>query len=525
LYDYETCVQAFHSKTKPREIKAKLKNPLLNEIFAMLFFLGGAGFPPQPCLAAPPLQMARQYLDAGKLDEAKSLLQNWLQENPGSPEALFLLGNLHLAEDQSDMAQKDAEELLHLRPDWAQSLSLHGFVLLRQGEFELAEAAFKKCLQQNPRIPEAYLGMGRIYLSRRQEKEALEAFKKAIALNSRLADAYYYSAEAYGSSRGQQAQIRAVEKYLALRPVFPAERIQNARSMLQFLKSCRNLELNRIESPDSRHEVAVESFFGLMIVRSFVNGKGPYKFLVDTGASATVLSNTLFDSLDIQTRSTAVIKCVGGAGRMVTRMGLANRLTLGTLELRNVPVGTFDNSQMANLIDGVLSPTDLSDFIITFRPSAQKMILSCRNCPAQPRPPEETGTGRSIDLRMIGSLLLIPASLQPALSGGFLLDTGALMSVLSSKNAKILGGDPDQANSSIDLQFAGACGVTQSVIPLKDITVKIRDLRKNYPQILALDLSEISKELQTEIIGILGMDFWGDRTLTLDYSTGRFWIE
>ncbi len=465
------------------------------------------------------------HLNAGRLEEAKGLLQDWLQKNPGSPEALFLMGNLHLAEDQMEMAQKDAEELLRLRPDWAQTLSLHGAVLLRLGDFESAESAYKKCLRQNPQLPEAFVGLGRLYLSRLQKMEALASFKKALSLNPRLADAHYYSAEAYGLSHKQQAQIHALEKYLSLQPLFPAERVQNACSTLQFLKSCRNLELSRVESQEPQHEVAVESFFGLMIVRAFVNGKGPYKFLVDTGASSTVLSNSLFDSLDIKPVATAVIKCVGGAGRMVTRMGLAGRLTLGTLELANVPVGTFDEGQLANLIDGVLSPADLADFIITFRPSVQKMILSCRNCPSRPRPPEETGTGRSIELRLVGSLLLIPTSIQPQLSGRFLFDTGALMSALSDKTARALGANADQAIDRLDMQFAGACGVTQSVIPLKDITLKVRDLRKNYPQILALDLSEVSKELQTEILGILGMDFWGDRTLTLDYFTGNLWIE
>jgi tetratricopeptide (TPR) repeat protein len=502
-----------------------LKNPLFATIFSFLLLLGGSGIASYPCQAASPLQKARTHLEAGRLDEAKDLLWEWLQKNPRSPEAILLMGNLHLAEDQVEMAQKDAEELLHLRPAWAQTQSLNGAVLLRLGDFEAAEASFKSCLRRNPQLPEGLIGMGRLHLSRLQEKEALASFKKAISLNPRLADAHYYSAEAYGLSRGQEAQIHALEKYLSLQPLSPPERVQNARSTLQFLKSCHNLELDRVETQEQQHEVAVESFFGLMIVRAFVNGKGPYKFLVDTGASSTVLSNSLFDSLEIKHLATSIIKCVGGTGRMVTRMGLASHLTLGTLDLANVPVGTFDEEQLANVIDGVLSPADLADFIITFRPSAQKMILSCRNCPSRPRPPEETGTGRSMELRSVGSLLLIPASIQTRLSGRFLFDTGALMSALSNKTARALGANPDQATDRLDMQFAGACGVTQSVIPLKDITLKVRDLQKNYPQILALDLNEVSRELQTEILGILGMDFWGDRSITLDYFTGNLWIE
>jgi predicted aspartyl protease/predicted negative regulator of RcsB-dependent stress response len=503
-----------------------LKKNFWNKTTALSFFLWGVFCWPLSVEAASTLQKARINLENGKLEEAKSHLKDWLQLHPVSPEGLLLLGQVFLAGDQPELAQKQVEELMRIRPEWAGTNCLHGQVLLRLGAFEEAESAIRKSLHQNPSWAEAYIEQGRLQLSRMETQQALASFKKAISLNPRLPDAYYYSAEASGGNRDSRAQIAALEKYLVLRPAFPEFRVRNARSMLQFLKASRHLELGRVDSKEPQHEIAVESFFGLMIVRGFVNGKGPYKFLVDTGASTSVLSNTLYDSLGVQPLATAVIRCVGGSGTMVTRMGIIKRLTLGTLDISNLPVVTFDNSQMASIIDGVLSPADLAEFIISFKPAIQKMILSCRDCVSRPHPPEESGSGRSFDIRMIGNLFLLPVSLPPQLSGRFLFDTGALMSALSLNTAKALGATVDQASTNMDLQFAGACGVTQSVIPLKDVTLKIRDLQKNYPQILGLDLEEVSKELQSEILGILGMDFWGENHgITIDYATGHLWVE
>jgi hypothetical protein len=99
------------------------------------------------------------------------------------------------------------------------------------------------------------------------------------------------------------------------------------------------------------------------------------------------------------------------------------------------------------------------------------------------------------------------------------------MSALSTGTARRLGVDEKEAVSQMELQFAGACGVTETVLPVKDASLQVQDLSKEYEQILALDLKEISRELQAEIQGILGIDFWGKRRLTVDYDTATLWIE
>jgi len=41
-----------------------------------------------------------------------------------------------------------------------------------------------------------------------------------------------------------------------------------------------------------------------------------------------------------------------------------------------------------------------------------------------------------------------------------------------------------------------------------------------FPQVVAIDLKQISKTIGTEVAGIIGYDFFSDYRLTLDYNGG-----
>ena len=384
---------------------------------------------------------------------------------------------------------------------------------------------FQASLATDPGQAEALLGIGRLSLSRMKVDEAVEYIGIVVKKNPRLADAHYYLAEAYGLSRKLDRQSEELGKYLSLNPVVPEDRVQNARAMRQFLKAYGSLELGKREDKTPRYEIQLESFFGLLIARVFLNGEGPYKFLLDSGATTTVLSNQLFDQLQLKPAATATIRCLGGSGKMVTKIGLLKKLKLGSLELANLPVVSFDNSGLANLVDGILCLSEFSEFLITIDPAAPAIILQDPELAGNGGKASLVPAGTPLDCRMMGNMVLLPASVSGLSQGYFLFDTGALMSALSTGTARRLGVDEKDAISQMEMQFAGACGVTQTVLPVKDALLQVKDISKEYGQILALDLTEISKELQAEIQGILGIDFWGKRRLTVDYDSATLWIE
>jgi Aspartyl protease len=274
-----------------------------------------------------------------------------------------------------------------------------------------------------------------------------------------------------------------------------------------------------VSDPSRTYELPIQPFYGLMLVEAYVNEEGPYRFLVDSGATSTVLSNALLEHLKITPITTATVKCVGGSGKTATKLCKASKLKVGELDISNLPVASFDNQIFAGLIDGVLGTADLGDFLIALDYPDKKIVLTPRSsgdANAVSRKSDAQGT-RS-EFRILGNLILVPVSINHQSTKNFLFDTGAVTSTLSKRQAALFGVREDTPNSAVDIQFAGACGVTESVLSIPGINLTLGSLKLDYDQILAVELKEISKEVQTEVSGILGGDFFSKYKVTIDYQ-------
>ncbi len=479
------------------------------------------------CQAAPNLAKAEALLQQGELLGAKKEVEDLLKKRPTSSEALVFLANLLLLEDDFfENAGQSVGRALKITPHNAKALATYGHCLFREGDFAAAEVQFRKSLQSDAKEASAYLGLGRLFLTRLKPTEGLESLQKAIQLAPELEDGYFFAGEAYGTTKNVTLQIQHLEKYLALKPKFRPERVQNAQALLKFFRSFEQEQVAHIKDASRSYELPFQPFFGLMLVEGHVNSEGPYRFLVDSGATSTVLSNALLDRLKIPSIATAVVKCVGGTGKSTTRLCKVGKLRIGELEVSNVPVASFDNTIFGGLIDGVLSTADLAEFIITLDYPERTILLNPR--PPSDRTPSSDVTNNArtnSEFRVLGNLILLPVSINGHSPKSFLFDTGAVTSTLSKKQAALLGVNEDTADASVDLQFAGACGVTQSVLSVNGVNLGLQTMKQEYAKILAVELKEISKEIQTEISGILGGDFYSKYKVTIDYYRTKLTIE
>jgi Tfp pilus assembly protein PilF/predicted aspartyl protease len=460
----------------------------------------------------------------GKLIEAKQALTLELQQRPDSVRHLILLTRTLLIEDEFDEAKTTIQRALKLAPANTEALALYGHCLFREGSFALAETQYQKSLRLDSKQASAHLGMGRVYLTRQQSEQGVKSFQQAIQLAPQEEDNYFFASEAYGTTKDFPKQVESLEKYLALKPKFNAERVENAKALLTFFKHFEKGPVAAITDPDRRYDIPFQPFYGLMLVEGHVNGQGPFRFLVDSGATSTVLSNGLFDSLKIPVLSTAVVSCVGGTGRTGTKLAKVEKFKVGELEISNLPVSSFDNTIFAELIDGVLSTADLADFLITLDYPDRRIVLSPSKSGAQPA--KDMLTSRvEVPFRILGNLILTPISINQQPAQNFLFDTGAVSSTLSKRQAAFLGVRDDTPNASVDIQFAGACGVTQSVLSVDRVDLSLQALKVPYAKILAVELKEISKELRSEVSGILGGDFYSQRKVTIDYRNTKLIFE
>jgi len=101
--------------------------------------------------------------------------------------------------------------------------------------------------------------------------------------------------------------------------------------------------------------------------------------------------------------------------------------------------------------------------------------------------------------------------------GNFIVDTGAVTTVMSHSMAAQLGIDENTPGAKIDLGIAGVGGFEGVVLKVPDVTFKTAKNTEQFPQVVSIDLKQISKMIGTEVAGVVGYDFFSDYKLTLDY--------
>ena len=110
-----------------------------------------------------------------------------------------------------------------------------------------------------------------------------------------------------------------------------------------------------------------------------INGKGPYNFVVDTGASQTALSEKLARDLGLKAITTTVMHGVGGSGKVDSSIYRIDRMQLGEVAIKDLPVGTFDDPLISQLADGIIGTAMLAEFIVTIDYERKELILTRPN--------------------------------------------------------------------------------------------------------------------------------------------------
>jgi hypothetical protein len=80
-----------------------------------------------------------------------------------------------------------------------------------------------------------------------------------------------------------------------------------------------------------------------------------------------------------------------------------------------------------------------------------------------------------------------------------------------------LGVNENTPGAKVDLGIAGVGGFEGVVLKIPNVTFKTAKNTEAFPQVVSIDLKQISKMIGTEVSGVLGYDFFSDYKLTLDY--------
>lgn len=160
----------------------------------------------------------------------------------------------------------------------------------------------------------------------------------------------------------------------------------------------------------------------LPVVAVRVNGGPPLNFIIDTGGADTIIDPSVARDAGARTFGEQSGIFAGGASASVT-VAAVERLSLGDLELRNVPVTILDTSRFAQVfgglpISGVIGTGLLSQFRSTLDYPRQRLDLRVRNPRARP------AEGHALPMWLMGDhFILVDGSINGQRQLAF-VDTG-----------------------------------------------------------------------------------------------------
>jgi len=152
----EKCAEAMKKLAKGVDEAGKGRLPealkLFHEVLAVI-----------PENVAARRNMAKVYLEQGKLEKAKQHLQECLHLEPTDSWSLIIPGNIYVNnEGNLDVAAFYYEKCLEHHPEDAMVLTNYAGLMTQKGEFQKAEILFKKAIKiQN--VPNAYYGLALLY--------------------------------------------------------------------------------------------------------------------------------------------------------------------------------------------------------------------------------------------------------------------------------------------------------------------------------------------------------------------------
>jgi predicted aspartyl protease len=293
---------------------------------------------------------------------------------------------------------------------------------------------------------------------------------------------------------------------------------ESYEGLAEFLEKVGHEPFNRIVAY-GESALPVLGLVNLPSCEVLINGRGPFRLIVDTGGSIGLsLDEEVAREIGLKSVADATIRGVSGKDR--SGQALVDELKLGEIRVRRVLTRIFGvRAAAANLADGILGTGVFASGRLTMDFVQARLIVSPSS--------EQAGAGESVELRIVGDaklMALVPLNGESAVA---LLDTGADACAVAPTRLRALY--PDR-----EVRTVGAAGIgvgqgeaaQLSLAPGVDFTLGGRKFQ-NFGG-LGLDVLDtvLSPVLGVQTDLLIGMALFRDmKTATVDFPRCRMWVD
>jgi predicted aspartyl protease len=468
--------------------------------------------------SAGTVRQVREAIRDGDYGAAIGMLTRALETAPDSLDLRLALGYAYFKNRQYLSAARVAIEVVDREPTNARAHAIMGAVLMRSGLVDDAAAAFGRAMQSDPDEPLALAGLAELDMFDNQLQSGLKRIHRAVTGDSREPDFLLVQAQIAARLERYEEAAESFERYLALAPIVEKERRERIKGHISFYRRLRGRRLHSLAGAESALVPFSPVASGLPAVDVMVNGKGPYRFVVDTGSGFVVLSEDAAARLRIKKIAKGGLsQGVSGSGRFRVVYGVIDEMAIGGVKVQSVPtyirkVHGSQNSEVA----GYIGLSLLANFKVAIDYPNSRLELHHVSY--------EFGPPREGDLNLHyrftnGGMISIESDIGHDRPVNFIVDSGATSTVMSKagfERHKLA-----DKLQNVRVKVIGAGGIAENVPVIVMDKLAIEGMLRRHVRALVLDLSAVNETAGFEQTGILGSDFLRSFRVELDFARNR----
>jgi tetratricopeptide (TPR) repeat protein len=512
----------------------------------------GAAQDSEPAATQASLAAADALHDAGKLDDAARIYESLLNGDPNLWHARAELMRVRLRQQRTDDAYELGKAGLALPAHTAELLAAMGDVQFRRGEMVDAEQNYLHAKRVNPREMHAYLGLARLYGAYSLHRRAYDQLKAA----HEIAPSDLEVEREWFRMLPRRERLQAIKDYLAA--PHPDDHRENTwlEQYAAFLSATVNKPAHacRLVSTVERTQTPLVL---LLLDASHLRGYGLHvklndrasNLMLDTGASGIAIGRKAAERAGLERISHISIGGIGDKGLQSGYTAVARKIRIGELEFEDCVVEVSDRTSLAEE-DGLIGADVFSSYLIDLDGPGKMMRLS-----PLPKRPEDTTVATALNtdeddadededatkqpktnrepllpkdryvapemaswtkVFRFGHQLLIPTHVNDLPSMLFAIDTGSQLNLISTTAAR----KATKVHRDDYMTVTGVNGAVDKVYSADKVKLHFSHLAQQNEDIVTLDLSGLSKDVGTEVSGLLGFALLNLLELKLDYRDG-----
>ncbi len=410
-------------------------------------------------------------------------------------------------------ARDEAEQLRKDVPTDVDASTLYADALWATGLFDEADAVYQDVLKRVPGSSRARFGVARSLATRSRLEEALNEGLTALAASPRDGEIHAGVGDIYEQLNRFDEAAASYTNFINLLPNKDrSDKAAWSRAQVQFLKAFEG-RLPADVSPEALgrlHTVPFKLVDEKIVVQARVNGGRLLDFVLDTGSEQTVISRETAQRQNVRPITYTLSAGVGEVGLRGLQLARIDRLEIGTLEVRNLPV-LIKNPALRGIPkrEGEsFSPLSLGmSMTIDY---ARRLLTIGRTLPDE-----------QVDFRLqmrVHRLAMVRGMLNAKQPAYFVVDTGGQVISISADTAQDMNLPVDGGLRRIPLRVYGTSGWDRDAFLLPGQNLEFSGIQyKNY-SLVVLNLRAPSLLLGFRLGGIVGHKFLENYRVTMDLA-------